>query len=240
MTHTANKITEFRLSDYDYIPQIMETFYDDEIKPVEFSNTIDSQTAQYPIHPCKKNIQKLSSLNFHIMENKKDYQFSTDRKPKYSFYKPQTIFKNTAITEYILTSNIEYGVSKMYNKIDFGKRLGAKSAPYFKDQKYFSSIMNHKETHLPQHIFNNIKSYVKLPPKPTPPFPLQVGKTIVLENTHQYYYYNKVICPILKVEHIKTEKEHQRSCIGGITKTYKVKVKLDEAHRTENGEDKNP
>ena len=128
----------------------------------------------------------------------------------------------------------------MYNKIDFGKRLEAKSAPYLKDQKYFSSIMNHKKTHLPQHIFNNIKSYVKQPPKPTAPFPLQVGKTIILEDTHQYHYYNKVICPILKVEHIKTEKEPQRSCIGGITKTYKVKVKLDETHRTENGEDKNP
>ena len=99
--------------------------------------------------------------------------------------------------------------------------------------------MNHKKTHLPDDIFNNIKSYVKQPPKPTAPFPLQEGKTLELLEKSRWFA-NKISCPILKVEHTKTEKDSWRTSIGSIVKTYKVKVKLENTYRTTNGKDNNP
>ena len=98
--------------------------------------------------------------------------------------------------------------------------------------------MNHKETLLPDDIFNNIKSYIAPKPQPAREFPLKVGKKLVLKENTWSSFCNKIHCDIMKVEHIKTEKYEHSIAIGGITKIYKVKVKITQTCRNTSHETK--
>ena len=84
MTHTANKITEFSPKDYDYIPPIMDDYFDDdEIKPLEFIEKIDlTNTTTYAIFtPVRKSFKNCLAILIILLIIKKNINIQRKGSP---------------------------------------------------------------------------------------------------------------------------------------------------------------